>query len=83
MKVAELNYLLEYFIYPRQSREGSAARSNVAPAKQGGQIRSKGEFRGEFTYRLDFDGTWTLFILTPAAWPASEVGAFLRGSHVA
>lgn len=31
--------------------------------------KRRSEFRGEFTYRLDFDGTRTLFILTPAAWP--------------
>lgn len=35
---------------------------------------------GEGTYQLDFDGTWTLFILTPAAWSIGRalVGAFLR-----
>lgn len=38
---------------------------------------------GEGTYQLDFDGTWTLFILTPAAWSIGRAGGcILTRSHV-
>lgn len=46
--------------------------------------KSGGELGGEFAYRLDFDGTWALFILTPAAWPIGRDagGCILTRSHV-
>lgn len=36
------------------------------------------ELGREFTYRLDFDGTRALFILTPAAWPIERDAGWMH-----